>query len=120
MRILYVEDNESNIALIERVAKTENHQVVTYYNAEDALDNFYADQPDMAIVDVRLPGQIDGVQLILSLRDVQPNLPIVVVTAYDYKELEDACRQAGCDAYYVKPLNVQQVQQIITEFNAAG
>jgi two-component system, cell cycle response regulator DivK len=117
MKILYVEDNPANVALIQRVATLERHEVLCYERAEDALDNYDVDRPDLALVDLRLAGQIDGVDFIRTLREAQEELPIVVLTAYDYKELREAAWDAGCNAYFVKPLQVQQVQDIIQEYN---
>jgi CheY-like chemotaxis protein len=115
VHIVYVEDNFPNQHLIERIAHTGQHAVTTYSTAEDALYNFSSDQPDLLLVDVSLAGPMNGLEFVRHLREQGHTLPIIAITAV--AEQGD-CLDAGCDAYFVKPIPVQDVHELIEQYAA--
>ncbi|MFW5748553.1 MAG: response regulator [Chloroflexota bacterium] len=117
MRIVYVEDNFPNRSLIERIAQGGRHQVVTYATAEDALYNLNDDQPDMLLVDVALAGPMTGLDLVRQVRAAGMTLPIVAITSVADKE---DCLAAGCDAFFVKPIPVQDLYDLIEKYGLVG
>jgi CheY-like chemotaxis protein len=113
MRIVYVEDNMPNQSLIERIAHSGSHVVVTYPTAEDALHHFDDDQPDMLLVDVELAGPMDGLEMVRRIRQAGLTLPIIAITSVAGRE---ECLEAGCDAYFVKPVPVQELYSLIEHY----
>lgn len=113
MRILYVEDNDANISLVKRIA--DGHNLINYPDAETALENFNADAPDLLLVDLRLAGQMDGLEMILRVRAAGYDVPIVVVTAYATLSERQDFIDAGCDEFIVKPIPVGQLVDIIQQ-----
>ncbi len=114
MRIVYVEDNMPNQSLIERIAHSGRHVVVTYPTAEDALHNFDEDQPDMLLVDVELAGPMDGLEMVRRIRQAGLRLPIIAITSVAERE---ECIEAGCDEYFVKPVPVQELYSLIENYS---
>lgn len=113
MKIVYVEDNLPNQSLIERIAHSGQHQVITYPTAEDALYNFEDDQPDMLLVDIELAGPMNGLEMVRHLRDNGLNLPIIAITSVAER---DECIEAGCNDYFVKPVSVQALYDLIEQY----
>ena len=68
MRILYIEDDATNLALIERIAHSGKHQVLNYDAAEDALANIQQDGPDLVLIDLVLAGDMHGLDLVRAMR----------------------------------------------------
>lgn len=114
MRILYVEDNEANASLVQRIARAGNHEFIHYVDAESALEDFPAINPDVVLVDIRLAGQMDGLEMIQHVRDAGHALPIVVLTAYATDGDREQFLAMGCDEFIVKPASVNQLVAILS------
>jgi CheY-like chemotaxis protein len=119
VRILYVEDNPANVFLIQRIARMGNHEVIHYTQGQQALDNFEHDKPDMVLMDVQLPGQLDGLDVVRRLREDGHKIPIIALTAYAMLGDREKCLDAGCDAYLAKPMPVQELIELIKRYEPA-
>lgn len=118
MRILYVEDNEANLSLVQRVARMGNHEVIAYTSGEDALKNFIKDKPDLVLMDVQLSGALSGLDVVRKLRQQGQKVPIVAVTAYAMVGDKERTIEAGCDAYLSKPLPVGELVEMIKRYDS--
>lgn len=119
MRILYVEDTLLNLCLIERIARMGNHEVINYAYAERALENFERDNPDLVLVDIRLEGEMDGLEFAQHLRDTGHTLPIVAITSLPDVDIEQRCLVAGCNEYFPKPLPVREMVRLLERHDPA-
>lgn len=111
MKILYVEDNLTNVSLVKRVAR--GHTLISYVDGEDALRYFERDDPDLVLMDVQLAGKMTGLDVVRKLRTDGVTVPIIAVTAYAMLGDRETCLQAGCDDYIAKPLPIPQLVEII-------
>jgi CheY-like chemotaxis protein len=118
MKILYVEDTLLNLCLIERIARMGNHDVINYAFAERALRNFEVDKPDLVLVDIRLEGEMSGVELIQRLRSAGHQQPIAVITAINSEDMRERCMLVGANAYFVKPVPVRDLLHLIQRYSA--
>lgn len=117
MRILYVEDNDANIALLERVVQMSGDDLYTYYTAEDALAECDMNIFDMIITDIHLgDGVMDGLEFAASLRSTGIQVPIVAMTAFDFDEYERRSTKAGSDLYLVKPISPQELMDLLNHY----
>jgi len=107
MRILYVEDNEINQALVERVMRLKQHAVLFREDGEGALA-LLAEDPaiDLILLDIELAGAIGGLEVIQTLRARGDQRPVVAVTAYAMTGDRERFLGAGCAQYLPKPLNI--------------
>lgn len=117
MKILYVEDNFANIAYVERIAQMGNHQVSHCTSAEAALRMDELHSANVILVDIKLDGQLDGVDFITGARAQGVTTPVVVITAYDTDLLRDRCFEAGCDHYFTKPIPVNDLRRVIEQYS---
>jgi two-component system, cell cycle response regulator DivK len=118
MRILYVEDNQANLFLVQRVARMGGHEVITYSTGESALANFETDKPNLILMDIQLSGELTGLDVVKKLRASGYVTPVVAVTAYAMVGDREKCMEAGCDAYLSKPLPVTELVEIIRRYEA--
>lgn len=119
MRILYVEDNPTNVLLVERVARLGKHTMITYAEGQLALDRFEQDQPQLVLMDVELKGQLTGLDVTRQLRAKGHTLPIIALTAYAMKGDRQRCIEAGCDNYIAKPVSIQELVAIFKYYDDA-
>lgn len=116
MHILYVEDNEANLRLVERVARMGAHQLTTLTDGQATLNFLAAQEPDLLIVDVQLRCEIDGLMIVRQLREGGSKMPVIAVTAYAMSGDRERCMAAGCDAYLPKPIPIPELVELIQLF----
>ena len=119
MRIIYVEDNPANFALVERVARLGKHDVESFISGEDALESVAAAPPDLLLVDIQLAGLMNGLELAEALRERNVQVPMVAVTAYAMLGDRDRCLDAGFEDYMPKPLPVMDLIQLFDRYDTA-
>lgn len=100
--ILLVEDDPSVRAGLELALTRQGHSVTAYATGEEALDHVRARRPEIAILDVMLPG-IDGVEVCRRIRRLD-SLPIILLTARGDDLDVVVGLEAGADDYVVKPV----------------
>lgn len=116
-KILVVEDDESVSELVKSVLELEGYSVSTAPNAETAKKFIKEDAPDLALIDIILPGQ-GGMDLILELHAVCPNLGIVLtsgkidMTKATFKVL---AHQFGVVSILPKPFTVEELITTVKE-----
>lgn len=106
--VLVVEDDQLLNELLTMAMKAEGWEVHSAMNGYDALALVREQSPDVAIMDVMIPG-IDGVEVVRKLRAYGEDLPVLFLTAKD--ELQDklAGLSAGGDDYVTKPFSLEEV-----------
>jgi CheY-like chemotaxis protein len=117
MRIVYVEDNLANVALVERICHMNNDELVTYQDAESALSEIDPGGSDLILMDLHLGNYgMNGLQLTRLLRQKGVDEPIVAITAYDTLGFSDQYEAAGCDVYVRKPVSVKNMLNLINAY----
>lgn len=116
MRVLYVEDTLLNLCLIERIARMGSHEVINYVYAEKALENFECDDPHLVLVDLRLEGDMTGIEFIERIRANEFTGPIIVITAQGSDEVRERCMAAGATEFFSKPLQVRDMVSMLNRY----
>lgn len=116
MRIVYVEDNDTNVFLVQRIARMGNHEVIHYCEGQEVLDHFAVDRPDLVLIDLQLLGTFDGLDVVRALRSAGYKTPIVALTAYAMIGDRERCLEAGCDDYLAKPLPVADLLELFQRY----
>lgn len=104
-KVLVVEDNPANMTLAKFLLQSAGHEVLAAIDAEAGLTLARAEQPDLILMDIQLPG-MDGLAATAELkRDTATRaIPVIALTALAMKGDEERIRAAGCDGYIAKPL----------------
>ena len=108
VHILVVEDDPSLGLLLHDLLRLEGFKVTLVRDGREALPTYHAGRFDIALLDVMLPGR-DGFALTEDLRKVDPQLPIVLLTARG--RVEDRVRglKCGADDYVTKPFDNEEL-----------
>lgn len=114
--VLLVEDSEPVRDAYTILLEESGYRVVSAGDGAAALHAAAAEPPDLAVVDLGLPG-IDGLQVIRALRGAPGTAATVVValTGRDEPEIRQQCLDAGCAAYLVKPIPTQHLLRTLAE-----
>lgn len=107
-KILIVEDNEQNMRLFIQLLQAYGYSTVKSTDGSDVIDLVRANNPDLIIMDIQLPGR-SGIEITKDLKSDQnfKHIPIIAVTAFAIKGDENVILEAGCDDYIAKPINVR-------------
>jgi two-component system cell cycle response regulator DivK len=113
-RVLVVEDNASNLTLSTFLLESAGHAVLSASDAESGLALARAEQPDLILMDIQLPG-MDGLQATALLKSdaATRSIPVIALTALAMKGDEERIRTAGCDGYIAKPLSYKEFLETV-------
>jgi signal transduction histidine kinase/CheY-like chemotaxis protein len=116
LRILVAEDNAVNQKILLRVLEREGHQVLVAANGREAVDVIGREPIDLVIMDIHMP-EMDGFDATIAIREREKitgeHLPIIAATACAMKGDKERCLQAGMDTYVSKPIQTQQLLDVI-------
>ena len=102
-KILVVDDEPDMIWAITNVLLTENHSVVSVSSGEEALVKV-KENIDLVLLDFRLPG-MDGIQILEKIKQMKPELPVIMVTGYGGIEEAVQSIKLGASHYLSKPFD---------------
>ncbi len=112
--VLYVEDELDLKDVTENFLSNIIGKVVSHDNGLDALHCFNEENFDIVITDINMP-KLNGVELIKEIKKVNPNIPIIVTTAYNNEQQLQELYDAGMDEYIMKPIDLMQLVEKIVE-----
>lgn len=115
--VLVVDDEEDIRGIITVVLRSMNLDVLGAVNGPEGLRLALKEQPDLVILDIRMPG-MDGFDVCRGIKvDKDGNkIPVLMVTAMDqHKDVEKALAN-GADGYIVKPIDNAKFKRKIAEF----
>jgi len=109
-KILLVEDNEMNRDMLSRRLERKGFEVVLAVDGQAGIDMASSSSPDLILMDLSLP-VIDGWEATRTIKadPATQNIPIIALTAHAMKEDEHKAREAGCDDYDTKPVNLSRL-----------
>ncbi len=106
--ILVVDDEPPQLELIGGFLKKQGFEVTLAESGEKALQRFRRESFDLVLTDQRMPN-LSGLDLLKAVRAVNPETPVIVVTAYGSIETAVSAIKAGATDYLTKPLNLDEL-----------
>jgi adenylate cyclase len=114
-KILYIEDDPSNLKLVQDILTAVGYVVLLGQSAEDGIAMALEKQPDLILIDMYLP-RMNGIEVILHLR-TQPqtqHTPIIGFSAHP--ESEKKCLDAGGNLFLTKPVTRATLLDVVARF----
>jgi two-component system, response regulator PdtaR len=113
LRILIADDESIRLMSLRKQLAALGHRVIAEAsNGEEAVALTAATQPDLAILDIKMP-VTDGIEAAQQITRVRP-IPIILLTAYNEAELVERAAQANISAYLMKPVAEEDLLPAIT------
>ena len=110
--ILLIDDDESLRRVVEFTLTEDGHRVMTASDGPAGLLRFQAEPVDLVISDIRMPG-LDGIELLTRLKAMQPDLPVVMLTAHGTVDSAVEAMKLGASDYLTKPFSGEQLRTAV-------
>jgi DNA-binding response OmpR family regulator len=111
MKIMVVDDEKNILKLYQVELEDEGYTVVTANSGKEALEVFDRENPDIVTLDILMP-DMDGIQVLRYLKEKKPSIPVIMLTAYDYR---DDFSVWVSDAYVVKSSDLTTLKATIKQ-----
>jgi DNA-binding response OmpR family regulator len=111
MKILVVDDEKNILKLYKAELEDDGYQVVLANSGKEAIELFRSENPDLVTLDIMMP-DMDGIQVLRQLKQEKPQVPVIMLTAYDYR---DDFSVWVSDAYVVKSSDLVTLKSTIKQ-----
>ncbi|QWR77570.1 response regulator [Candidatus Magnetomonas plexicatena] len=108
-KVLIVDDDQHLRMLYQAELEDEHYEVFIASSGKEALEFFEKETPDIVTLDILMPG-MDGIEVLRRMKEKKPNLPVIMSTAYDYR---DDFSVWASDAYVVKSADLTELKSTI-------
>ena len=117
---LLVEDFEDSRFMMRRLLEMAGYAVIEASDGEQAVALAISEQPELILMDLSLP-KLDGLAATRQIRQYKEsrNTPIVAISAHDSPESRTEALAAGCDEYVTKPIDFDQLGEVLKHFLSA-
>ena len=110
--MLIVEDHEDARDSLRLMLELAGHEVETADDGPGGLSTLLASRPDVALIDIGLPG-LDGYDIARRARPLVPQTFLVALTGYGQAEDQQKAREAGFDVHITKPVDLDELLEVM-------
>jgi len=108
MRILVIDDDQDVLEFLKSFFSNLGHETILTTNAKDGLKAVVVQQPDLVLLDIRLPDR-DGIEVLKEIRDLDRQAQVAMITAFkDAEHVIEAFRLGALDCL-LKPFNIDYI-----------
>lgn len=113
-RILIVDDNREAADALARLIGICGYETRTIYDGQQAVEAAADFNPDMALIDIGMPG-LNGYEVAKQIRQQRANVHVIVVAVTGYAQPDDKRRayESGFDLHVAKPMNVDKLNELL-------
>jgi len=117
-KVLLVEDHEAQRDIMRQVLEQYGYEFDVACTGEEGVEKAREWHPDVVLMDIRMPGRIDGVAAIRELRNSSDtaDIPIIVVSAWESAKHKEQALKAGADALFTKPVAMDELTAAINRY----
>jgi CheY-like chemotaxis protein len=110
-KVLYVEDHEAQRDIMVQMMELYGYEIDVACNGEEGVKKAQEWHPDVVLMDIRMPGRIDGLVAIRQLRSGPDtaDIPIIVISAWGSARLKERALSAGANAHFTKPVTIDDL-----------
>ena len=117
-KILIVDDRQEVRELVEVTLRAGDYQIFQAESGESAVEVARAEKPDLIIMDIMMPGGIDGIEATRILKNDPrtKECPVIMLTGKGQEDDKEEGFEAGADDYFVKPFSPLELLKKVEEF----
>jgi|YelNatPaOPRAMG01_1025707.scaffolds.fasta_scaffold00590_7 DNA-binding response OmpR family regulator len=109
VHILIVDDEKTIRMVLADAFTVQGYQVHMANNVQEALEELSRVNIDLALIDLRMPGEMDGLDLLAKIREEWPQIVVIMLTAYATMDSAITALRQGAYDYLIKPTSITQI-----------
>lgn len=109
-QVMVVDDDMGICHLLRSFLSERGYQAVTVANAEDALERYHADRPAAVILDVALPGRMDGLEALAAFRKIDRDVPVIMLSGQGRTPTVVQAMKLGAADFVGKPFHDTELE----------
>lgn len=113
-KVLLVDDEREYVLTLSERLMTRNVGPYAVFNGQEALDLIGDDQPDVMVLDLKMPG-IDGIAVLKQTKKNNPKIEVIILTGHGSEADKKTCLNLGAFAYLQKPTDIDKLSSTINE-----
>ena len=116
-QVLVIEDNPTNMKLVRDVLSHDGYTVIEGTTAEAGIALAHEHLPHVILLDIQLPGEMDGLDAVKRLKHDERTMaiPVVAVTAFAMTNDKQRAPDAGFDGYLEKPISIDALREVVRQ-----
>ena len=111
-RVLLVDDEREFVQTLSERLQLRDMGSAVAYDGESALALVAEDEPEVMIIDLKMPG-IDGMEILKQVKATRPQIEVIVLTGHGSEADRKQCMQLGAFAYMQKPVDIDELSDIL-------
>jgi len=113
-KILIVDDDDISFYLVNEILSSYPFEITRACNGVEAMEFFKSQKNpfDLIIMDIRMP-EMNGYEATQKIKELNPSVPVIALTAYAHYQGKIDCITAGCDEFIAKPFNINSLLDTI-------
>lgn len=111
-KILIVDDQYGISVLLHEVFQKEGYQTFQAANGFQALDIVKKDNPDLVVLDMKIPG-MDGIEILKHVKEIDESIKVILMTAYGELDMIQEAKDLGALMHFAKPFDIDEIRQAV-------
>ena len=107
-KVLLVDDEKEFVHTLSERLQTRNLPSAVVYDGEEALSFFDGDEPEVMVLDLKMPG-IDGIEVLRRVKKSHPRTEVIILTGHGSEKEEKLAAELGAFAYLQKPVDIDKL-----------
>jgi two-component system response regulator AdeR len=112
-RILVIDDNPGVVDILVAYLRREGYAVSGALTGDEGLKDFILVRPDLVLLDITLPGEMNGIELLKRIRSINPTGRVIMVTGNTDPVLARESLKLGAIAYVDKPFDFSYLKRVV-------
>ncbi|WP_321493761.1 response regulator [uncultured Desulfobacter sp.] len=115
-KVLLVDDEREFVQTLSERLQMRDVGSAIAYDGESALNLVEADEPDVMILDLKMPG-IDGIEVLKKVKTSRPDIEVIILTGHGSDADKEICIKLGAFAYLQKPVDIEELSRNLKAAN---
>lgn len=114
-KILIVDDQFGIRILLTEVFQKEGYRTFQAANGISALDIVKTHNPDMVLLDIKIPG-MDGIEILRRMKKINKDIKVIIMTAYGELDMIKEAMNLGAITYFAKPFDIDELRETVRKY----
>lgn len=116
-KVLLVDDEREFVQTLSERLNMRDMGSAVVYDGREALDLLREDRPEVIVIDLKMP-HVDGFEVLKKVKADYPEIEVIVLTGHGSEQDRATCMQLGAYAYMQKPVDIEELSEVLKEANA--